>query len=107
MPAPLTLEWSYTPADFFGAPAEYAVGSYTVHIENGRVVATFVTDQSDSVFSGVHNELEARFLGAQTIRNRPFHLSTLPLLRPQFRQLIASTVVLGVQFERFAVILDR
>ncbi len=32
---------------------------------------------------------------------------TLPLLRPQFRQLIARTVVLGVQFERFAVVLDR
>jgi hypothetical protein len=75
MPAPLTLEWSYTPADFFEAPVDYAAPNYTVHIENGRVVATFATDQPDSVFPGVHNGLEARFLGAQPMRNKPFQLS--------------------------------
>jgi hypothetical protein len=75
MPALLILEWSYTPADCFEAPVDYTAPSYTVHIENGRVVAAFATDQPDSVFPNVHNELEARFLGAQIMRNRPFQLS--------------------------------
>ena len=75
MPALLTLEWSYTPADFFEAPVDYAAPNYTVHIENGRVVAAFATDQPDGVFPSVHDELEARFLGAQPFRNKPFQLS--------------------------------
>ncbi len=75
MPAQLTLEWSYTPADFFEAPVDYTAPNYAVHIENGRAIATFGSDQPDSVFPIAHNELEARFLGAQTVRNRPFQLS--------------------------------
>lgn len=75
MLAPLILEWSYTPSDFFEGPVSYTDMNYTVHIENGCAIATFVTDQPDSVFPIVHNELEACFLGAQTIRNRPFQLS--------------------------------
>jgi hypothetical protein len=71
----LSLEWSYTPADFFEAPVDYSGSSYTVHIESGRVVATFTSDQPDSVFPDVHEELEARFLGAQVVRNRSFQLS--------------------------------
>ena len=81
MPAPLTLEWSYTPADFFGAPAESAVGSYTVHIENGRALATFAIDLPDSELPSVHNALKVRFLGAQTIRNGPFRLSNYSATR--------------------------
>src|SRR5262250_1816299 len=71
----LTLEWSYTPADFFEAAVDYTVGNHTVHIENGLVVATFTNDQPDSVFPEVHKEVEARFLGAQPFRNKPFTLS--------------------------------
>lgn len=81
MPAPLTLEWSYTPADFFEAPVDYNAPNYTVHIENGRAIATFVTGQLDSTLPEVHKQLEARFLGAQMVQNRPFQLSNYSTAR--------------------------
>jgi hypothetical protein len=81
MDALLTLEWSYTPADFFEAPVDYTAPNYSVHIADGRALATFTIDQPDSVFPSVHNALEARFLGAQTVRNRPFQLSSYSTTR--------------------------
>jgi hypothetical protein len=75
MPDTLTLEWSYTPADFFEAPVDYTEPNYTVHIEDGRAVATFTCDQPDSAFPEVQKEVESRFLGAQPHRNKPFQLS--------------------------------
>jgi len=65
----------------FEAPVDYTAPNYTVHIENGRVVAAFATDQPDSAFPTVHNELEARFLGAQPFRNKPFQLSSYSATR--------------------------
>ncbi len=49
---------------FLRSAGRLTVGNYMVHIENGHAIATFVTDQPDSVFPSVHNELEPRFLGA-------------------------------------------
>jgi hypothetical protein len=71
----LSLEWSYTPADFFEAPVDYSEPTYTVHIEGGQVVATFCSDQPESAFPVVHKEVESRFLGAQPYRNKPYQLS--------------------------------
>jgi len=75
MDATLSLEWSYTPADFFEEPVDYSEPDYTVHIDGGQVVATFTADQPDGVFAAVQKEVEAWFLGAQVVRNRPFQLS--------------------------------
>jgi hypothetical protein len=37
MPGKLTLEWSYTPADFFETQIDYTEPDYAVHIADGRV----------------------------------------------------------------------
>ncbi len=68
----LSLEWSYTPVDFFEAPVDCTAGNYPVHIGNGRVVATFASDQPDSTLPEVHKQVERCFLAAQPFRNRPF-----------------------------------
>ena len=92
MPAPLTLEWSYTPGDFFELPVDYNAPNYTVHVENGRAIATFVTDQLDSTLPEVHKQLAARFLGAQMVQNRPFQLSNYSIARTR----PDGTAVIGV-----------
>jgi len=75
MSSRLALEWSYTPPDFIEASLNYTETEYTVHIEDGRVVATFTSEQPDSVSPEVQKELESRFLGARPHRNKPFQLS--------------------------------
>jgi hypothetical protein len=92
MSFPITLELSYTPADFFEEPYEYSQANYTVQIGNGRVVASFASEQSDSVYREVQKEVESRFLGAQLNRDKPFHLSgyTSTQMRPD------GTAAIGV-----------
>jgi hypothetical protein len=57
-------------------------------------------------FRSGHGEGVPHFAEALLAPNS-FHVRDPALLRPQFRQLIACTVVLRVQCERFAVVLDR
>jgi hypothetical protein len=77
----LSLEWSYTPVDFFEAPVDYSRPTYQAHIEAGRVIVTFAGNQSDSVFPVTHKEVVAFFRGAQPFRNKRFDLSGYNVVR--------------------------
>jgi hypothetical protein len=74
----LSLEWSYTPANFFEEPFEYSENGWVVEIGDGRIVATFsgVTgEQVESACREKHEEVSARFLGAQLLNHQPYQLS--------------------------------
>lgn len=74
----VALEWSYTPADFFEELVVYNEKDYTVEIKNGRVVATFpgaADEQAEDLFQEIQAELNACFLGAQLVSNKPYRLS--------------------------------
>jgi hypothetical protein len=109
----LTLEWSYTPADFIEEPFEYDEKDYTVEIKNGRVVATFLgaaDEQTESLLQRIQPEVNARFLGAQLISNKPYQLSGCTTRRTrrdgtaEVGVSIKSTLHMSVSFD--AVLLD-
>jgi hypothetical protein len=73
-----TVEWLYTPPDFFEEVFEHNGINYALQIQNGRAVATL----SDVAIAEVKNlsrvirdELEQIFLAAQLVTRRPYELS--------------------------------
>ena len=78
MAGKLTLEWSYSPADFFEDPLKYDEDGWMVEIGNGRAVATFSGVAGEHIENACrerHEEVNARFLGAQLINHQPYQLS--------------------------------
>lgn len=80
----LTLDWSYTPADFFEEPFEHNGEGYTLEVKDGRVVATVSAnndEQNEELFRKIHEDLKLLFLGAQLISNKPYQLSSYSITR--------------------------
>jgi hypothetical protein len=109
----LTLECSYTPADLFEEPFEYSENTYRVEIGDGRVVATLCGETEEgfeNICREIHEEINARFLGAQLDSNRPYELSGYTTTRRspdghvEIGLSVAATLRASVSFD--AVLID-
>lgn len=77
----ITLEWTYTPANFFETPFEHAGDGYKLTINDGKAIATLTGSAGSPLFSRIHDELNAIFLGAQLTNHKPYTLSDYRTIR--------------------------
>ncbi|MFZ0821859.1 MAG: hypothetical protein WAM91_17480 [Candidatus Acidiferrales bacterium] len=80
----VTIEWSYTPVDFFEEPFEHSEDNYLAKFENGRVVTTLSNGaggQAEILCPQIEAELDRMFLGAQQINNRKYQFSGHTIVR--------------------------
>ncbi len=78
------LEWEYNPSDFFEAPFLIENDNYKIEINNGHIKATVSPEFYDSKRDTrleIHEEVNAFFLGAQTLSFKPFNLSKPSMYR--------------------------
>ncbi len=74
----LTLEWSYTPPDFFEEPPECHGDGYVAEIGNGRIVAKVSSVPSgpiEGLAKEIREQLETCFSSVQLFNSRPYELS--------------------------------
>src|SRR5207245_9498819 len=76
----VTLEWTFTPEDFFEAPCEHKSERCTFEINDGKVAAD-ASAVEESEFGKIHEELEGLFLGAQLFDHKPYTLSDFAIIR--------------------------
>ncbi len=87
----IILEWKYNPIDFFEGPFLIENDDYKIEINNGNIKATvspkFYDSKKDARLN-IHEEVNALFLGSQTLNFKPFHLSkpSMSRLRPDGRK---------------------
>ncbi len=77
MPTTVTLEWEFTPRDFFEEPETIERPNYALMIDDGKIKATFdaaVYDANPAIGEALGEELQARFLGANLINPKRFDL---------------------------------
>jgi hypothetical protein len=85
------LEWTFTPADYFEEPVDFACELCSIHVENGKAEACVPPVQypaDHSARNQLHAELDARFMGAQVLSHNPYTLSkpNLSRLHPDGRK---------------------
>jgi hypothetical protein len=74
----VTLEWSYTPTDFFEVEKTIEGNGYVLVIGDGKAKANIqpdVYDQNPAIIDRIEQELLTRFRAEQLIENRSFQLS--------------------------------
>lgn len=72
------LEWSFTPADFFGEPVVITREGYVQSISHGKAEVRIDGDRfaaGEVTAEQVQRELDGRFRASQLFRRRPFELS--------------------------------
>src|SRR5262249_45936640 len=70
----VTLEWTFTPENFFEVPFEHEGERCTFDIKEGKVIAD-VSALAESEYTNVHDELNGLFLGAQLIQHGAYTVS--------------------------------
>jgi hypothetical protein len=76
----VTLEWTFTPEDFFEVPFEHKGERCTFDIQEGKVIAD-VSALAATEYTNVHDELNGLFLGAQLIEHQRYTLSHFDIIR--------------------------
>lgn len=82
----VTLEWSYTPTDFFEVEDTVESDGYVLVIGDGKAHATIQPDaynRDPEIIDQVHQNLVSRFRAIQLVDLRPFELSSSPRVRLQ------------------------
>lgn len=72
------IEWSFTPANYFEKSFTIHNDLYELTIEDGKAIAKIAKHAGDprlKIKEKVHNQLKARFAGAQLISHQAFQLS--------------------------------
>jgi len=78
-PGTVLLEWTYTPADYFEEVVHVQRSDYRMTIDSGTAVAAIdaaTYDATPDMRKKVHADLDARFLGMQVFRRRPYQFSS-------------------------------
>jgi hypothetical protein len=93
----VTLEWTFTPEDFFEVPYEHKGERCIFDIKNGKVIAD-VSALAATEYTNVHDELNGLFLGAQLIEHGSYTLSDFVTVhtRSDGTRNIAVTARLGL-----------
>jgi hypothetical protein len=76
----VTLEWTFTPEDFFEVPFEHKGERCTFDIQEGKVIAD-VSAIAENEYTNIHDELNGLFLGAQLIEHGSYTLSDFAIIR--------------------------
>jgi hypothetical protein len=78
----ITLEWTFTPPDFFEEPFTHKGETCTFEVDNGKVVGRPIrTEEPEQTqHKKIHDELDALFLGAQLKEYRDYTLSQDPAI---------------------------
>ena len=74
----ISIEWSYSPSDFFREPVEESGDNYVARLENGSVVATLLDSQIENPETArqkIEADLTIIFLGAQLQSDRKYCLT--------------------------------
>ena len=75
----LTVEWAYTPPDFFEEPRKVSDTAYTLEIKDGKATAALPPDISDQevkvLIGSIGERLWRLFVGRQLDSNKRFELS--------------------------------
>ena len=76
----VTLEWRFTPENFFEVLFEHKVERCTFDIKDGKVIAD-VSAIEEKEYTSIHDELNGFFLGAQLIGHQRYTLSNFDIIR--------------------------
>lgn len=101
MNASVTLEWTFSPADYFEEPIKIRHDDYILMIDNGKVQAranyeTYTANPS--MRAALQDTLNSQFLGAQLVSNKEYKLSTtatIYTMHPDGRKQIATEIPCG------------
>ncbi|MCK5237112.1 MAG: hypothetical protein KAR06_09010 [Deltaproteobacteria bacterium] len=80
----VTLKWNFTPKDYFEDEIRIDRDDYEMIIKDGLVEAHInaeVYDKEHKMRDSLHQKLNARFLGVQLLRRRPYTLSKASMYR--------------------------
>jgi len=74
----MTLDWTFSPPDYFEEPVEISRQDYTMTIANGQVHAKIdpaIYEAKPGMRAELHDALNDRFLGVQLLTHRAYELS--------------------------------
>ena len=91
MDAVITLNWTFSPPDYFEEPIEISRQDYAMTIADGQVHAKInssIFEAKPEMRTELHDALNDRFLGVQLHSYRPYELSrsTMTRLHPDGRE---------------------
>ena len=87
----ITLEWSFSPPDYFEEPINISRLDYNMSIADGKVVAELnsaIYDANPLLRKELHDALIGRFLGVQLLTHRAYKLAspTMAHIHPDGRR---------------------
>ena len=80
----VSLEWVFSPPDYFEEPITYAQDSCEITIADGKAIATIDAasfDANPTMRQTLDEDMNGRFLGVQLVTHQPFKLSNSSMTR--------------------------
>lgn len=80
----VSLEWRFSPPDYFEKPITISRDDYTMTIAEGKVeakICSAVYDANPLMRQTLQNILSSMFLGVQSFTHRPYDLSATGMTR--------------------------